>query len=173
MKRLSLFDLPAGPKNDPDGPSFWWALKFRAMHEQAVAAFTEVYRIEPIFHLSWPGHQVFLADPGKALIIDRVTGRPAAHGRRKLWELDYREAKAFRPRDVAPQIPAILSGEASPESWLPMVMSEITVPEHEVDALLARLGAAGVFALHWPVFEDRYRFRLFSEPALLESFRYR
>lgn len=172
MKRLSFFDLPAGPQPDPDGPSFWWALKFKAMHEQAVAGFTQVYKVKPIFHLAWPRHQVFLADPAKALVIDRATGRLADHGKRKLWEVNYCEARAFRPQDLAPQIPAILSGEASMESWVPMVMSEITVPDDTVEMFLTRLAAEGVFSLHWPDSGERHAFRLFGEPTLLESLRY-
>lgn len=173
MKRLSLFDLPAGPGQVQDTPSMWWVVKYKAMHRQAVTDFTQVYAVEPIFHLSWPRHQVFLSDPSHALIIDRATGSLDASGRRTLWNVDYREAKAFRPNDLAPQIPAVLSGETPLEAWKPMVMSDMVVPESDLDAFLSRLASEDAFALHWPVFEGKYAFRIFCPPALLDALRYR
>ncbi len=172
MQRLSLFDLPAGPGHDQNAPSMWWILKYKPMHKQAVADFTQVYAVEPIFHLTWARHQVFLSDPSHALIIDRATGQLDANGKHKLWEVDFREAKAFRPKDLAPQISAVLSGETPLESWKPMVMSDIVIPEYEFDAFLSRLTSENIFALHWPVFQGKFMFRLFCAPTLLEVLRY-
>lgn len=172
MKRLSLFDLPAGPAQDVHGPCFWWTLKYKSMHERAVADFVQVYKVEPIFHLSWPRRQVFLYDPDRSVIIDRITGQLTARGRRKLWEMDYRKVKAFRPQDLAPQIVSVLSGSASREMWHPMVMGELNVPENKLETLLATLTEAGAFVLHWPTFQDRYALRMFGDPLLLESLRY-
>ncbi len=172
MKQLSFFDLTAGSKGDRDGPTFWWAIRFKPLYEQAVADFVKMYQTQPIFYLAWPKSQVFLTDPGQAVIIDRVTGGLTHRGRRALWKVDYGAAKAFRPQDLAPQIPAVLTGAESRETWRSMVMTEITVTESRVETLLARLAAEGLYALHWPASRDKYAFRIFGHPALLESLRY-
>lgn len=173
MNQLSMFDLPAASAHGYDGSSFWWTLKYKPMYEKAVAEFFQMYDVGPVFHLSWPRRQAFLVDPGQSVIIDRASGRLTAQDWRKLWEVDYREVKAFRPQDLAPQICSTLSGAASREAWRPMVMSEIIVPESEVETLLARLEHAGAFVLHWPAFQDKHALRMFGDPALLESLRYR
>lgn len=85
MKQLSLLDLPAGPKRDPEGPSFWWALRYKAMYAQAVADFVLMYAVKPIFHLARAKHQIFLADPAQAIIVEKMTGALAETGKRALW----------------------------------------------------------------------------------------
>ena len=172
MKQLSLLDLPAGSGQDPDGPSFWWSLRYKPMYERAVTDFFGLYEVMPIFFLEWPRHQVYLTDPGQALIVDKMTGLLKESGKRKLWEVDYRAARAFRPQDVAPQISEILSGTASRSSWRPMVMAEVKVPAASVEEVIAKLSSLNVFSQHWPAFQEDCMFRVFCEPELLESLRY-
>lgn len=172
LKQLSLFDLPAGPETEPDGPSFWWSLRFKPMYEQAVSDFVAMYEVQPVFHLDWPKQQVFLAEPGKALLVDKRTGRLVEKGKKRLWEVDYRTAKAFRPQDVDPQITAILLNAASCSSWRPMVMAEIRVAAAHVEQLLARLDSLDVFSQHWPANQDDFLFRVFCDPDLLDSLVY-
>mgnify|MGYP006310835163 FL=1 len=114
------------------------------MYEQAVNDFFGLYEVSPVFYLEWPRHQVYLTEPGQALIVDKVTGLLTESGKRKLWEVDYRSAKVFRPQDVAPQITAALSGTASRSSWRPMVMTEFKVPEESVEEVIARLSSLQV-----------------------------
>jgi hypothetical protein len=168
MRQTSLFDLPSQPERG-DGPSFWWVMRFEPRYDKAVAEFVRMYEVPPIFYLGWPKHQVFLYHPDQALIIDRATGEVADHDRQSLWEEDYGKAKAFRPRDLAPQIPALLAGEGS---WQPMIMGEISVPEWQAEALLDRLGAEKIFNVHWPALHGQHMFRLFTDPVRLEEIRY-
>lgn len=172
MKQLSLLDLPAGPKRDPDGPSLWWALRYKSMYERAVVDFVQLYEVEPVFHLDWPMRQVFVAEPGQGIIVDKTAGLLTEAGKKTLWEKDYRAAKAFRPQDVAPQITAVLSGAASRETWRPMVMAEVKVPAAKVEGFIAWLSSLKVFSQHWPVFREGYMFRVFGEPDMLDSLRY-
>jgi hypothetical protein len=172
-KRLSLFDLPADPAQGAKGPRLWWEMHFKALHKLAVADFVRMYEVEPIFYLSYPKRQVFLSNPGQAVIIDRASGKLTDKGARKIWEVDYRQVKAFRPQDVAPQIRGAISGNVGPCTWRPMVMGEITVPEVNLEATLRRISdSEHVFALHWPTFEGRFAFRVFGPPAFLEALRY-
>ncbi len=173
MKQLSLFDLPAGPAPDPDAPSLWWPVKYKPLYDRARADFNNLYQVAPIFHLVWPRHQVFLTDPGQALVIEIITGllSPRA-GKRLLWEVDYRGVRAFRPQDVSPRITDTLAGTMSREAWRPLIMTEIKVPVDKVERFLDHLGALDVFWQHWPAFQDSHLFRVFGAPDLLESLRY-
>ncbi len=174
MKRLSLFDLPLNSAHDLKGPRLWWEISYKSLFKQAVADFVRMYDVEPIFHFSHPHHQIFLSEPGNPVFIDRATGQLTEQQGRDIWEVDYRQVKAFRPQDVAPQICAIISGASSRDGWRPMVMGEITVPEADLENILVELGnAKDTFSLHWPTFKDRYVFRVFGPPELLESLRYR
>jgi hypothetical protein len=172
MKQFSLFDLPADPEQGHEGPSFWWTLKFESMHEQAVAEFVKMYGVEPIFHLAWTSHQVFLTHPDQSIIVENDTGLLTEFGRSRLWETDYRQAKAFRPQDVAPEIVRMLSGTMDRAQWRPMVMAETRVPNFKVDAFAERLAEAHVFEQHWPAYRDAHLFRMFGEPRLLEALVY-
>jgi len=172
MQQLSLLDLPADPKRDPDGPSLWWAVRYKPIYVQVVADFVQMYSVKPIFHLAWPKHQVFLTEPACAIIVDKMTGTLTEQGKRSLWEVDYRVAKAFRPQDVAPQIAEILAHSKSRETWRPLVMAEIRVLASRVEAFIAQLGSLNVFSQYWPAFQDSHLFRVFGEPDLLESLRY-
>ena len=172
-KRLSLFDLPADPTQGAKGPRLWWEMHFKALHKLAVADFVRMYEVEPIFYLSYPKLQVFLSDPNQAVIIDRASGELTDLEGREIWEVDYRQVKAFRPQDVAPQIRAASSGAVGPSTWRPMVMGEITVPEVNLEATLRSISEKEhVFALHWPTFEGRFAFRIFGPPSFLELLRY-
>lgn len=172
-KRLSLFDLPADPAHGPKGPRLWWEMHFKALHKQAVTEFVRMYEVEPIFFFNYPKRQIFLFDPGKAVIIDRGGGELTNLGVQEIWEVDYRQVKAFRPQDVAPQIREVLTGAADPDTWHPMVMGEITVPEVNLETTLRRISdAEHVFALHWPAFAGRFTFRVFGPPWFLEALRY-
>ncbi|MFW5735430.1 MAG: hypothetical protein ACOCWR_10255 [Oceanidesulfovibrio sp.] len=109
-----------------------------------------------------PGH------PGP-LIIDRDSGMLAGPRVHKLWLQDCHQAKAFRPQDVAPQIRDTLSGALDRESWRPMIMVEFKVPSTRMERLSARLAEQDVFARYWPGRREHYVFRLFADPAILES----
>jgi hypothetical protein len=172
MQQLSLLDLPADPTRDPDGPSCWWTVRYKPIYEQAVADFVQMYAVKPIFHLTRPKHQVFLIDPACVIIVDKMTGMLTKKGKRSLWEVDYRTAKAFRPQDVAPQIVEILTNSKSRETWRPLVMAEMRVSASRVEAFIVKLGSLDVFSQHWPAFQDGHMFRVFGEPDLLESLRY-
>lgn len=173
-KRLSLFDLPADPAHGPKGPRLWWEMQYKALHKQAVTGFVRLYDVEPVFYLTYPKRQVFLSDPSQALIIDRASGHLTDKGAREIWEVDYGQVKAFRPQDVAPQICETISGAVGRDAWSPMIMGEITVPEHNLEATLRRIDEAEhVFALHWPTFEGRFAFRVFGPPPFLEALRYK
>lgn len=173
MKQFSLFDLPADPeyKRD-DGPSFWWSLKYKSIYDQVVADFVTMYEVEPIFHLTWVNHQVFLTHPARAVVMESGTGLLADLGRRCFWNKDYRKIKAFRPQDLAPQIKDVLSGALDPIQWQPMVMAEARIPDTKVEAFSERLASLHIFEQHWPAYRDAHAFRLFGEPQLLESLIY-
>ena len=173
MNQLSLLDLPEDPSSHEEGgPTLWWAFKYRPLHQQAVADFRRDYGVAPIFHFEWPRRQVFLATPAEPLIIDRASGLLAETRMHKLWLQDYRQAKAFRPQDVAPQIRDILSGARSRETWRPMTMVEFKVPSTRVERLTAQLAEQDIFARYWPGRRDHHVFRLFGQPDMLESLMY-
>ncbi|WP_459936851.1 hypothetical protein [Desulfonatronum parangueonense] len=174
MKRLSLFDLPLNSAQDLKGPRFWWEIRYKSLFKQAVADFVRMYDVEPIFHFSYPQHQVFLSEPSNPVFIDRVSGQLTDQQGRDIWEVDYGQVKAFRPQDVAPQICALISGTSSRDGWRPMVMGEITVPEDDLENIIHELEKSeDTFSLHWPTFKGRYVVRVFGPPELQESLRYR
>ena len=172
MSQLSFFDLCADPKGNPDGPRLWWSLQYKPFYERAVTEFVDLYGVAPIFHLAWPGRQVFLTEPSRAMIIEVATGVLNESGRGRLWELDYRGVKAFRPQDVAPQIVAVLDGSMPRETWRPMIMAEVTVPSFRAETLATRIAAQGLFAQQWPASRDTMAFRVFGDPAVLASLPY-
>lgn len=172
MKQLSLLDLPEDPKRAGSSPSLWWTVRYHSMFVRAASDFRHMYDEEPIFHLAWPGYQAFLFKPSQAVVLETATGFLTEAYKKNLWEVDYRKAKTFRSQDIAPQIVEALLGSGAQTEWRPMIMAEITIPEHMVDDFVEKIESLDLFFHHWPAFHQASRFRMFGDPRVLEALLY-